>query len=102
MIPLFWSYVTVGKSKHVTQIDPDFYDASIDILFCLRERKREKERDRKRQRDKQRKRERERERAKSSLGLNDSAIKLYDSYGQHHPEEFKNILRQKCNCRFEQ
>ena len=37
--------VTAGKSKHVTQIDPDFYDASIDILFCLRERKRERERE---------------------------------------------------------
>ena len=46
MIPFFRSYVTIRKTKHVTQIDPDFYDASIDILFCLRERERERERER--------------------------------------------------------
>ena len=72
MIPFFRSYVTIGKSKHVTQIDPDFYDASIDILFCLRERererKRETERDRERQRDTERDREeRERERERKLL-----------------------------------
>ena len=35
--------VTIEKSKDVTQIDSNFYDASFDILFCLREREREGE-----------------------------------------------------------
>ena len=28
------TYVTIGYTKDVRQIDPKFYDASFDILFC--------------------------------------------------------------------
>merc|ERR1712090_42752 len=51
-------YVTIQRSQDVTQIDPEFYDASFCILFCLRERKRERERKKiKREKEKERQRE---------------------------------------------
>ena len=50
MILFFGPYVTRQKRQDVTQIDPEFYDASICILFCLRERKREIKREKERKR----------------------------------------------------
>ena len=45
--PIFRPYVTREKSQDVTQIDPNFYDASFCILLCLRDRKTEREENRK-------------------------------------------------------
>ena len=50
MIPIFWCYVTVGKSKDVTQIYPNFYDANLISILLERERDRERETERERER----------------------------------------------------
>ena len=44
LILFFGPYLTRQKRQDVTQIDPEFYDASFCISFCLRERNRERER----------------------------------------------------------
>ena len=41
MILFFGPYATRQEKQDVTQIGPEFYDASFCILFCLRDRKRE-------------------------------------------------------------